>query len=70
MKYVVKVEETLVRHYVVEAEDEQEAERMLQEAYDNGWVTLDYDDYSESTVVCEGVAKKNHIELYDEWEDY
>ena len=69
MKYVVKVEETLVRHFIVEAENESEAERTLQEAYDNGWITLDYDDFYGESVECECIAEPRHIELYDEWED-
>lgn len=68
MKYKVRVQETLVRHMVVEAENSDDAERKIQEAYDNGWITLDYNDYDEYSVECEGPANKVHIELYEEWE--
>lgn len=69
MKYTVRVQETLVRHFVVEAENSEDAESQIQQAYDNGWITLDYDNFDESSVECEGQATEAHIELYDEWED-
>lgn len=69
MKYTVKVQETLVRHFVVEAENSEDAEYQIQQAYDNGWINLDFDDFDESSVECEGPATKVHMELYDEWED-
>lgn len=69
MKYVVKVEETLRRHFIVEADDEIEAEYRAQEAYDNGWIVLDYDDYAESDVECRRVAEGRDFEFYDELEE-
>lgn len=69
MKYVVKVQETLVRHFIVEANTQSDAEERLQEHYDNGWIELDYDDFAGSYIECERVATQRDFEFYDELEE-
>ena len=69
MKYVVKIQETLVRHFIVEANTKSDAEERLQEHYDNGWVELDYDDFTGAYIECERVATKQDFEFYNELEE-
>ena len=45
--YVVRVEETLARSWIVEAEDENEAYEKISNAYIDAGIILDYDDYAE-----------------------
>lgn len=47
MKYLVRVTETLLHTIIVEAENEQDAEDKVNQAYDDGQVVLDYDDFNE-----------------------
>lgn len=44
-EFVVYVTETLQRKVVVEAKSLTEAEKKVQEAYENEEITLDYNDY-------------------------
>ena len=47
MKYVVRVTETLAHTVIVEAESEWDAENKVDQAYYDGQITLDYDDFDE-----------------------
>ena len=46
MKYLVKIEETLAKHVIVEAESLDEAVTIAEDAYINGNIQLDYDDFA------------------------
>ena len=48
MKYVIEIEETLVRHVVVEAENSNEALAIANDAYNNEEVVLDFRDYMDT----------------------
>lgn len=50
MKYAVRITETLVRTVVVEAENEQDAEDKVHNAYDDGQIVLDYSDFEECEI--------------------
>ena len=50
MKYVVRVTETLAHTVIVEAESEWDAENKVDQAYYNGQITLDYDDFDEYAI--------------------
>ena len=52
MKYVVEIEETLVKHIVVEAENSNEALAIANDAYNNEEVVLDYRDYMDTEFKC------------------
>lgn len=51
MKYLVEVTETLVRHVIVDAEDMQDATNIVQNAYENGDIVLDYEDFMTRTFI-------------------
>jgi hypothetical protein len=48
MKYVIEIEETLVKHIVIEAENSNEALAIANDAYNNEEVVLDYRDYMDT----------------------
>ena len=66
MKYVVEIEEILVRHVIVEAEDEYAAEEKALKAYNNEEVVLDYKDYADNGFTCLREADDEDIEDYEE----
>ena len=45
MKYLVRVTETLSQTFIVEADNEMDAESKMHNAYNNSEVVLDYDDF-------------------------
>lgn len=63
--YVVQVTETLARTLVVRADNEDEALKKTQQAYDNEEVILDYDDYDGYEIEVLREASKNDVSYYD-----
>lgn len=63
--YVVQVTETLARTLVVRADNEDEALKKAQQAYDNEEVILDYDDYDGYEIEVLREASKNEVAYYD-----
>ena len=66
MKYVVEIEETLMRHVIVEAEDAHMAEHIAWQAYNDEEVVLDYRDYADTSFNCVREADDEDIEDYEE----
>lgn len=50
MKYVVRITETSAHTVIVEAENKWDAENKVDQAYYNGQITLDYDDFDEYAI--------------------
>lgn len=67
-KYLVKVTETLARHVIIEAENDEDAANKVEDAYSEGKIVLDYDDYSDCEVTCKGEAKEIDFGFYNELE--
>ena len=68
-KYLVKVTEFLTMKYVVEAENEEEAYEKAADAYQDGNITLDYDDYNGYEVEVMREATAGDTKYYDILED-
>lgn len=66
MKYLVEVTETLVRHVIVDAEDMQDATNIVQNAYENGDIVLDYEDFYDTYIHCLGKACDEDSAYYEE----
>ena len=67
MKHIVEVTEYLVKRVIVEADTAQEAKEKVTTAYVNeGSITLDYEDFYDSTISYVGEASKEDIENYME----
>jgi hypothetical protein len=64
-KYLVKVTEFLTMKYVVEAENEGEAYEKAADAYQDGNITLDYDDYNGYEVEVMREATTSDTKYYD-----
>lgn len=65
MKYVIEIEETLVRHVVVEAENSNEALAIANDAYNNEEVVLDYRDYMDTEFKCLREADEDDVNDYE-----
>ena len=65
MKYIVRVTETLARTWVVDADSKQEAEMKVQNAYNDGQINLDYDDYDGCDIDVVRTATDNDCTYYD-----
>lgn len=65
MKYVVEIEETLVKHIVVEAENSNEALAIANDAYNNEEVVLDYRDYMDTEFKCIREADEDDLNDYE-----
>lgn len=63
MKYVVEVTEKLVKHFVVEANSEREAEDKVLYAHQEGEIGLDYSDYDG--VNCECLREAHDYDIRD-----
>ena len=61
MKYVVQVVENLTRCVIVEAENRTQAENKARQAYSDGQIVLDYDDFDGCFIRCKGRATENDI---------
>ena len=66
MKYLVKIEETLAKHVIVEAESLDEAVTIAEDAYINGNIKLDYDDFCDTDVVYVRKAKYGDKKYFEE----
>ena len=66
MKYVVEVTEKLVKHFVVEADSEREAEDKVFNAHQEGEIGLDYSDYESADCKCLREAFEDDIRDYEE----
>ena len=69
MKYVVEITEKLVKHVVVEANSEAEAEDKVMNAHRDAKIVLDYDDYDDVDFECLREADKDDIKDYVDVED-
>ena len=69
MKYVVEIEETLVKHIVVEAENSNEALAIANDAYNNEEVVLDYRDYMDTEFKCIREADEDDLNDYETIQD-
>lgn len=65
MKYVIEIEETLVKHIVVEAENSNEALAIANDAYNNEEVVLDYRDYMDTEFKCIREADEDDLNDYE-----
>ena len=66
MKYVVRIEETLAKHVIVEANNADDAVNIAEIAYQNGNIELDYDDFCNTDIRWEGEADEEDIKWYEE----
>lgn len=64
-KFLVQVKETLQRTYVVEADDEYEAEDIVETAYSRCEIVLDADDFLENDFSAKKVTNED-LSLYKE----
>lgn len=66
MKYVVRIEETLAKHVIVEADNADDAVNIAEIAYQNGNIILEYDDFYDTDIRWVRVADKEYIKWYEE----
>lgn len=50
MKYIVRIEETLAKHVIVEADNADDAVNIAEIAYQNGNIILEYDDFYDTDI--------------------
>lgn len=71
--FLITIEESLIKNIIVEAETEEEAVSIIREAYDNGKITLSYDNSSPTKIyedsqflssTIESFKENNIIEIY------
>ena len=65
MKYLVRITETSSRTVIVEADNMQDAERKVNNAYYDEKIVLDYDDFDEYEIKTIREAANNDKMLYD-----
>lgn len=65
MKYLVRITETSSRTVIVEADNMQDAERKVNNAYYDEKIVLDYDDFDEYEIKTIREAVNNDKMLYD-----
>lgn len=68
MKYIVRITETLVRTVIVDAENEQDAEDKVYNAYDDAQIVLDYKDFEEYEIETLRKATDFDNSFYDKLE--
>lgn len=68
MKFVMKVTETLSRTVVVDANDQDDAISKVEQAYENGDIVLDYNDYDEYDISEVRIASPEDAKWYEELE--
>ena len=66
MKYVVRIEETLAKHVIVEADNADDAVNIAEIAYQNGNIILEYDDFYDTDIRWVRVADEEDIKWYEE----
>lgn len=65
--YLVTITETLTRTVAVKATDIDEAERIVERKYENGWIVLDYDDFDGAELNIRKHTDED-LSLYEEIE--
>ena len=65
MKYVIEVTETLVKHVVVEADGQGEAEIIANDAYNEEKIILDSESYLDTEFKCIREADEDDIKGYE-----
>ena len=65
MKYLVEVVETLSRHVIVDAENLVQAEEKVRQAYIDGQIVLDYDDFEESCIEAKRIVTDDEASYYE-----
>lgn len=65
MKYVIEIEETYVKHVVVEAKNKNEALAIANDAYNDEKVILDYNSYFDTEFRCLREADKDDVNDYE-----
>lgn len=66
MKYLMRIEEILRRHVIVEAENAIEAREIVYDKYSNkGEIVLDYDDLADSKIEFARVAFESDEPYYE-----
>lgn len=65
MKYIVKVVETLSRHVIVDAENLVQADEKVRQAYIDGQIVLDYDDFEESYIEAKRMVTDDEASYYE-----
>ena len=65
MKYLVRITETSSRTVIVEADNMQDAERKVNNAYYDEKIVLDYDDFDEYEIKTIREAVNDDKMLYD-----
>lgn len=68
MKFIVTIKETLVRSYVVEAADLEEAYSIIESATDSEEISLDLDDFSDRKIDIDTLSEKEVEEGW--WDDH
>ena len=69
MKYAVRVEETLARTVIVEADSPEDAEDKVNRIYDNEGISLDYDDFNEYNIETLREASDFDISYFEKIEE-
>lgn len=67
MKYLISIVETLTKTFVVEGDNYGEAKAKIEEAYELGGISLDYDDYSDSEIIFDGIASESDEKIFEVW---
>lgn len=65
MKYVIEVTETLVKHVIVEADSQGEAEIVANDAYNEEKIILDSESYLDTEFKCVREADEDDIKGYE-----
>lgn len=65
--YVIKIEEVLRRHIIVQAESIDDACMNAQQAYENADIILYADDFADMNIECCGIADKKELEIYEKY---
>ena len=66
MKYVVEITEMLVKHVIVEAENKTDAEQKAWDIYLGEKISLDYDDFCGTEIMCLRDADHHDKKIYEE----
>lgn len=69
MKYAVRVEETLARTVIVEADSPEDAEDKVYRIYDNEGISLDYDDFNGYDITTLREASDFDISYFEKIEE-
>lgn len=64
-KYLVKVTEFLTMQYIIEAENEEDAYEKVADEYQDGNITLDFDDYNGWEIAVMREATERDTKYFD-----